>query len=159
MSYQCVTPLIVSLKSVDQLITHDGVFQPSPCASKKTNRLIAKLKRKKQLQLYGETVPYVRIDTEAMASALIGLPDVAKAIGNVFCYAGRAPQAVLVGVDVFRSLLNSPGADKYLAIIRENGEPVSISLGCINLAVHGRRLQFNNISIVVIPWMQGWLVL
>ncbi len=159
MRYQDVTQLFVRMKSIDQLVTHDGVFQPTPYASKKTNRLIAKLKRKKQLQQYHETVSCVRIDTEVMASALIGLPDVSNAIGNVFDYSGRAPQAVLVSVDVFRKLLAWPGADKYLAFIHESGEPVSISLGCINLVVRGRQLQFNSISIVVIPWMQGWVVL
>ncbi len=159
MRYQDVTQLFVRMKSIDQLVTHDGVFLPSPQASKKTNRLIAKLKRKKQLQQYRETVPCVRIDTEAMASALIGLPDVANAICNVIDYSGRAPQAVLVSVDVFRKLLASPGAIKHLAFIRESGEPVSISLGRINLVVRGQCLRFDSISIVVIPWMQGWLVL
>lgn len=159
MSYQDVTQLLVSVKSIDQLVSHDGVFQPTPHASKKTTRLIAKLRRKKQLQQYGETVQHVEIDTEAMTSALIELPDVAKAIGKVFDYSGMAPQAVLVGEDVFRNLLSSPGAAQYLAIIRESGEPVSIRLDRINLAVHGRQLQFNSIIIVVIPWMQGWLVL
>lgn len=159
MRYQDVTQLFVSLKSIDQLVNHDGVFLPSPRASKKTNRLINKLKRKKQLQQYSETVPYVRIDTEAMASAVIGFPDVANAIGSVFAYSGREPQAVLVGEDVFRNLLSSPGAAQFLAIIRESGQPVSIRLGQISLVVRGSNIQFNGISIIVIPWMRGWMVL
>lgn len=158
MRYQVVEQTAITASTLEQLVKHANTFEPVPSASKKTKRLIAKLCRNRQVQQYSESVTVTRFDTKAITSDLLDIPGVANAINGVFRYTQREPQAVLVGDDVFRKLIESQGAREHFDI-RERRGPTSISLDRIALVVDGHRVNFRGVNMVVIPWMQGWVVL
>lgn len=159
MRYQDVTQTLVSAVDIERIVRRTNAFEPAPRASKKTKRLIAKLYRSRQVQHFAEPVKSVRLDIEAITLDLLGIPGVVKAISGVFRYTQRKPQAVLVGDDVFRKLIESRDAPKYFDFFNERKGPTTIALDRIALVVDGHRVNFQGINMVVIPWMQGWVVL
>lgn len=158
MRYQQVMQTHIVERTLEQLVKLENTFMPASGASKKTKRLIAKLRRSKQVTDYTETVKFTIFDTVAITSDLLSIPGVLDAINGVFRYTDRAPQAVLVGDDVFCKLIDSPGAQRHFDMSEIRG-PVSIRLDRIDLLVNGHVVKFSGINMVVVPWMKGWVVL